>query len=371
MSWIEHLRPGIRELSPFQPLPAGAGAELTRLDCNEAPIPLDAEELEALRTALGELSLQRYPELSGASLRRVLGERWQVDPAQILLGNGSAEVLALLATAFGAGRHGRRARLLYPDPSFPYYEVIARTHGLQPIAPPLEADFSLDEQRFARAIAEHMPALVIFASPNNPTGNSFPRAMLLRLARRADAAFVADEAYADFAEGGAAAVTLIPSIRDTPGLFVTRTLSKLGFAGLRVGALIGPPDAIAELDKVRLPWNLSATSLAFAEVLLSRPDRLEARVRAICALREAFHAALAAIPGLRVFPSQANFLLVSVTPLSARLVFERLLARGILVKNVARSGILDGCLRITVGARAENERCVAVLREEIARLRAA
>jgi histidinol-phosphate aminotransferase len=365
VSWAEHLRPEIAALSPFRPIGRDAPVDLIRLDCNEAPVALDPSELEELRAVLGTLSLQRYPELSGASLRRVLAERWQVDPAQILLGNGSSELLALLATAFGGGRHGRRARLLYPDPSFPHYEVIARTHGLVPVAIPLESDFRLDEQRFAQAITAHTPALALVASPNNPSGNPFEPDALLRLARRMDAAFVVDEAYVDFMECGAAAATLIPRIREIPGLFVTRTLSKLGFAGLRVGALIGAPDAIAELDKVRLPWNVNAASLAFAEALLSRPERIDARVRIIRELRSAFEAALRAIPGLHVFPSQANFVLVRVAQ-PARLVFERLLARGILVKNVARQGLLDGCLRITVGSAAENQRCASALCEALA-----
>lgn len=272
----------------------------------------------------------------------------------------------MLATAFGCGQHGQPARLLYPDPSFPHYEVIARTHGLVPVAIPLESDFRLGEQRFAQAIAVHTPALAMVASPNNPSGNCFEPDVLLRLARRMDAAFVVDEAYVDFAEGGAAAASLITRVRETPGLFVTRTLSKLGFAGLRVGALIGAPDAIAELDKVRLPWNVNAASLAFAEALLARPERIDARVRTVRELRSAFEAALRATPGLHVFPSQANFVLVRTT-LPAQLVFERLLARGILVKNVARPGLLDGCLRITVGSSDENQRCASVLCEELAR----
>lgn len=362
MSWSDHLRPGIAGLSPFRPFGLDAGADLIRLDCNEAPFPLEPGELEQLRTELGRLSLERYPEVSGASLRRALGERWQVDPEQILLGNGSAEALALLATAFGGGRGGRPAKLLYPDPSFPHYEVIARTHGLVPISTALEPDFRLDERRFADAIAEHTPALAIFASPNNPSGNPFARDVLLRLSQRMNGVFVVDEAYVDFMDGGGASATLIPLVRDAPGLFVTRTLSKLGFAGLRVGALIGPPAAIAELDKVRLPWNVNAASLAFARVVLTH---LDARARAICALRDAFEAALRAIPGLHVFPSQANFILVRA-PLPAPLLFERLLARGILVKDVARPGVLERCLRITVGTSSENARCAWALRQELA-----
>jgi histidinol-phosphate aminotransferase len=357
MSWTAHLRPGIAELAPFRPFDYGSRRDLVRLDCNEAPFAVDDRERAELCSELGTLALERYPEVSGASLRRALADRWRVDPQQILLGNGSVEILALLATAFGGGQAGRPAKLIYPNPSFPYYEVIARTHGLTPVPVALEAGFQLAERRFADAIDEHTPALAFFASPSNPSGNVFDAELLLRLARRMDAAFVVDEAYVDFAQGHA---TLIERVRDTPGLFVTRSLSKLGFAGLRIGALIGARDAIAQLDKVRLPWNVNTASLAFARALLSHPERIDARVRAIIALRSAFEAKLRAIPELQVFSSQANFILVRA-PVSAERLFEHLLDRGILVKNVSRAGLLAGCLRITVGTSAENERCVQAL----------
>jgi histidinol-phosphate aminotransferase len=358
MSWIDHLRPGIAELAPSRPFDYGSRHDLVRMDCNEAPFAVDDRERAELCSELGRLALERYPEVSGASLRHALADRWHVDPQQILLGNGSVEMLALLATAFGGGQAGRPAKLIYPDPSFPYYEVIARTHGVSPIPIALEADFKLAERPFADAIDEHTPALAFFASPNNPSGNVFDAELLLRLARRMAAVFVVDEAYVDFAQGGRA--TLIERVRDTPGLFVTRSLSKFGFAGLRIGALIGARDAIEQLDKVRLPWNVNTASLAFARALLSHPERIDARVRAIIELRGAFEAKLRAIPELQVFSSQANFILVRA-PISAERVFERLLASGILVKNVSRAGLLDRCLRITVGTSTENERCAQAL----------
>jgi histidinol-phosphate aminotransferase len=322
---------------------------------------LAREEVEELEATLRKVSLHRYPDVSGAPLREILAQRWNIAPEQILLGNGSVEVLANLMTAFGGGRGDRPARVLYPDPSFPHYEVIARINGVEPLPIALGPEFGLDERAFIRAIEEHEPELALFASPNNPSGNPFDQDTLERLARRLDGCFVVDEAYVDFAGTRS---TLIERIRDTPGLFVTRTLSKIGFAGLRLGALIGAPEAIAELDKVRLPWNVNAVTQALAGVLLSHPERLEARIRAIVALRGALETELRAIPGLTVFPSQANFVLVRV-PFAAQLVFERLLSHGVLVKNVSRPGLLDRCLRISVGTATENGRCVRALREAL------
>jgi histidinol-phosphate aminotransferase len=365
VSFQEHLRAGIAELPAFRLFDYGpAGADLARLDCNELPFPPDPVFLDDFQRALAKLALNRYPDVTGEPLRRSLGAQWNVDPTQILLGNGSIEVLALLMTALGGGRSGRPATVLYPDPSFPHYEVIARTNGVRPLSVPLTANFALDEPALEAAIDEHRPALAIVASPNNPTGNAFEPALLERLARRMDAAFVVDEAYIDFADGGASARSMIRRIPTTPGLFVTRTFSKIGFAGLRVGALIGPRAAIAELDKVRLPWNLSAPALAFATAIMARPERLEARVRAVVELRRAFEADLRTVPGLCVYSSEANFLLIRA-PRPAALVRERLLERGILVKDVSRPGLLERCLRVTVGSTESKERCARALREAL------
>jgi histidinol-phosphate aminotransferase len=178
-----------------------------------------------------------------------------------------------------------------------------------------------------------------------------------------DAVFVVDEAYADFS-----GETLIPRVRDTEGLFVMRSLSKIGLAGLRLGALVGPRDAIAELHKVRLPWNVNVVSLALGCAMLRHLEGLERRIRATVELRRGFDVGLRQIPGLVVYPSETNFILVRV-PGSASAVFSGLLARGVLVRNVSAPGSLERCLRITVGSSLENERCLRALRatlEEIA-----
>jgi histidinol-phosphate aminotransferase len=220
--------------------------------------------------------------------------------------------------------------------------------------------FALDEGRTADAIRAARPALAFFASPNNPTGNRFDADALCRLAAVTDAVFVVDEAYADFGGG-----TLIPRLRTAPGLFVMRSLSKIGLAGLRLGALVGSRDALVELDKVRLPWNVNVVSLALGCATLRHPERLERRIRETVALRGALAASLAAVAGLTVYPSDTNFRLVR-TPGDAGDVFTALLARGVLVKNVSAPGALSNCLRITVGTALDNERCVRALRAALA-----
>ncbi|HET6150810.1 MAG TPA: histidinol-phosphate transaminase [Polyangia bacterium] len=363
MSWRDRLRDTIWGGAAYRPFDyASAGAGLVRLDSNESPFPPGADEMSAFQEELAQLALNRYPDVSGRPLREALARRWRVEPDEILLGNGSEEIISILTIAFGSHAGGAPAQVLYPDPTFNQYEMLARAYGALPAPIPLDASFGLDEARFADEIARRRPALAFFASPNNPSGNRFDAATLVRLAQTMDAAFVVDEAYADFS-----GETLIPRVRDTPGLFVMRSLSKIGLAGLRVGALVGPRDAIAELDKVRLPWNVNAVSIALGCASLRHVERLEARVRETVALRRQLDVNLRSISGLSVYPSDTNFILVR-TPTDAGAVFRELLARGVLVKNVSQPGALDRCLRVTVGTALENERFLRALRASIERL---
>ena len=356
MSWREALRPTIARGAAFRPFDyATAGPGLVRLDCNESAFPPGEDEMAAFQEELARLDLRRYPDVSGGALREALARRWDVAADEILLGTGSEEIISILTIAFG-GQAGAPASVLFPDPTFNQYEVLARAYGATPVSVPLGDRFGLDVEAVGRVIRSVRPALAFFASPNNPTGNRFDSEALVSLARQMDGVFVVDEAYADF--GGK---TLMPRVRETPGLFVMRSLSKVGLAGLRVGALVGPRQAIAEIDKVRLPWNVNAVSLALACATLRHPERFEARIRETVALRGGLETALRSLPGVVVYPSDTNFFLLVRVPADAGTVFHGLLARGVLVKNVAQPGALERCLRITVGTAVENTRCVRAL----------
>ena len=212
------------------------------------------------------------------------------------------------------------------------------------------------------AIERERPALAFIPNPNSPTGNSFNLDALQRLARKMDGLFVVDEAYADFAEQ-----SIIPRIQATPGLFVMRSLSKIGFAALRVGALIGERAAIAELGKVRLPYNVNAVSLAFASCVLADPERLKARIAAIVKLRCELETALRNLDGVEVWPSRANFVLLR-TAFPAEVIFHRMLARGIVLRVFTRTPSLARCVRITCGTHAQNARCLNALSDVLAEL---
>ena len=360
MSWKDHLRPAVFDLSLYRPFDyASAPADLIRLDANEAAYPLDEEETAAFQRELAKVAFHRYPEVSARPLREALARRWGVRPEQLLLGNGSDEIISILVTAFGGGRDGQPARVLFPTPTFGEYEAIALAHGAAPLPVPLDGRFQLDEPALGEAIRRERPALAFFASPNNPTGNRFDAASMERLARAMEGVCVVDEAYGDF--GGA---TQVPQVGEVPGLFVMRTLSKIGLAALRLGALVGPADAIAELDKVRLPYNVNAVSIALACAAVANPEKLDARIRRVAERRRELEAGLRELPRVTVFPTDANFVLVRVP--DAKAVFTGLLARGVIVRNLSRPGPLQDCLRITAGTTEENEACLRALRAVLA-----
>jgi histidinol-phosphate aminotransferase len=358
MSWKDHLRETIPALHAYRPFDyATAPADVVRLDANESPFPLEPGERAALGEVLARVEMHRYPEVSGRPLREALARRWGVDPAQIVVGNGSDEIISILFTAFGGGRGGARAKVLFPTPTFGEFEAIALAHGAEPVPVPLDARFQLDEARLAEAVRAQRPALAFFASPNNPTGNRFDAAVVERLAGIGDGLFVSDEAYADFTGG-----TMLPLVGRIPGFCVMRTLSKIGFAALRVGALVAPPEIAAELDKVRLPYNVNAVSQAIACWALSQPGWLETRIAHIAVSLRELDRGLRRLPGLEVFPSDANFVLVRTRATPAPALWEKLLAKGVLVRNLSKPGPLENCLRITAGTPEENQRCLEALR---------
>lgn len=357
MSWRDYLRQSLASLEVYRTYDYKPG--LTRLDANESPFPLDRADLDTFAQELGRVAIHRYPEVSGRPLRQAFARRHHVSPDQVLVGNGSDETIALLVTALTDGRRGR-SKVLFPVPTFGSYESIALGRGAEPVKVPLRDDWTLDEAAALAAIRGEQPAVCFFATPNNPTGNRFDALCLERLASEAPGAFVADEAYADFA-----AQTMIPFVGEIEGFCVMRSLSKIGLAALRVGALIGPKELIAQLDKVRLPYNVNAVSMALACAVLENPERLEERVRKVAAARRELAAGLAAIPGLTVFPSEANFVLVR-TPIDGQRAWQRLLEKGVLVRNLSRPGPLKNCLRVTAGTPEENQRCVDAMRAALA-----
>ena len=326
---------------------------LVKLDAMENPHRLPRELAARMGARLAEVAVNRYPDPTHADLKQVLRRAMEVpDSLEIVLGNGSDEILQLITVALAK----RGAAVLAPEPSFVVYRLAAMAAGLRYVGVPLRDDFSLDEGALMAALEREKPALTWIAYPNNPTGNLFPREAILRIVAAAPGLVAIDEAYYAFS-GGA---TLLDEVGRHPNVVLVRTVSKLGLAGLRLGLAIAPPQWARELEKLRMPYNVNVLSAAAAEVVLAEPAVLQAQTREILAERARLEKALDAMPRIRRFPSAANFILVRVP--DAPSAFERLRLRGILVKTLhGTHALLANCLRLTVGTPDENTRMLEAL----------
>jgi histidinol-phosphate aminotransferase len=331
---------------------------VAKLDANELPYALPPELRAELGRALAEVAIERYPDASARRLREILVRQLSATAPltgdQLVFGNGSDELIAMLCSAFSARRDGRPAAILCPSPSFVYYRLSAIARGVEPIEVPLTAAFELDEPAMVRAIEQHRPGVVFLALPNNPTGTMWRLSFAAELAARfRDVVVVSDEAYVAYS-----GQTSLPVLADHPNLVVMRTLSKLGMAGLRVGFTVSSPAIAALLEKLRPPYNLSALDQRAAELLLERAGAwCAARAAEVVAERGRLAAALAA-RGFEVFPSAANMILIR-TPGAAAL-WRRLADAGVMVR-LFDAGPLAGCLRVTVGTPADHAALLAAL----------
>ncbi len=311
---------------------------------NTHPIPEAVAHDIVSRVASAILGLNRYPDREFTELRaafaRYLGHG--LAPEQVWAANGSNEVLQHVLQAFGGP--GRSA--LGFAPTYSMYSLLSAGTGTAWIDAPRDADFELTPETAVAAIRKHDPDIVLLCAPNNPTGTPASLATVEAVVDAARGIVVVDEAYFEFADPGTpSALSLLPG---RPRLLVSRTMSKaFAFAGARVGYLAGDPAAIDALRLVRLPYHLSALTQAAALGALAHADQMLAMVDEIRGQRERIVVELGAL-GFRPYRSGANFVLFGGVD-DPRAVFEGLLARGILIREIG----IDGCLRVTAGTEAE------------------
>jgi histidinol-phosphate aminotransferase len=332
-------------------------AGMVKLDAMENPYGLPPALQAALGARLGALALNRYPGPRVNDLRIALAAYASMPEGfDLMLGNGSDELISLLALACDVPG----ASILAPLPGFVMYAMSAQLQGLAFHGVPLTANFELDLPAMLAAIAAHRPAIVYLAYPNNPTANQWDDAVIEAIiaAQGAQGGLVVmDEAYQPFASK-----TWLTRIRLAPErhwhVLLMRTLSKFGLAGVRLGYMMGPKTLMADIDKVRPPYNISVLNTECALFALEHAEVFAAQADAIRQQREWLTAELERLPGLTVFPSQANMLLVRVP--DAQQCFDDLKRAGVLVKNVSKMhALLHNCLRLTVGTPDENARMVA------------
>jgi histidinol-phosphate aminotransferase len=351
------IRDDIRAMTAY-PVPSAEG--LVKLDAMENPYRLPEALQRSIAEAVAQAELNRYPDPAAPALVRRLRETMAIGPEHgVLLGNGSDEIIHIIVQS--VARPG--AVVLAPRPGFVMFSVYAQLAGMEYVGVPLKADFTLDTSAFLQAMTTHRPALVFVAYPNNPTGNLFSEEAIAAIVAAAPGLVVIDEAYHAFARK-----SFMARLAEFPNLVVMRTLSKLGLAGIRLGYAAARPEWIREFDKVRPPYNVNVLTQVAAERALVHYDVLETQAHAIVAERERLATELRKLPRVTVFPSEANFILLRV-PDAAR-TFDGMKRRGVLVKSMHGSvpGLLDQCVRLTIGTPEENQRCFAALSESIADL---
>ena len=350
--------PWVRDLTPYHVADASG---LIKLDAMENPFPLPATLREQWNDAIARTELNRYPDPHSTELKAA----WRAslalpDSLAMILGNGSDELIHLLCLAV-AGMPG--AKVLSPEPSFAVYRIAAQSLGLDFVGVPLNAnDFSLDLAAMLDAIERTQPALVFLASPNNPTANRIDAEGLEAICAAAPGLVVLDEAYYRFAQG-----TRVKEAADHDNLVVMHTLSKIGLAGLRPGALFGPQPWIDLLERLRMPYNINTLTQVGAQFALEHLADFERQISLIVEARADLHAALSDVNGIRTWPSATNFILFRTPAGRATAVFESLRAQGVLIKNVSGAhALLADCLRVTVGTARENAVFIAALTKALA-----
>ena len=332
---------------------------MVKLDAMENPHRLPAALQAHLGQRLGALALNRYPDSRVNDLRVALADYAGMPPGfGIMLGNGSDELISLLAMACDVAG----ASILSPEPGFVMYRMSAQLQGLRFIGVPLTADFELDEAAMLEAIREHKPTLTYLAYPNNPTANLWDDAVIEKIivvVGEQGGLVVMDEAYQPFSSK-----SYLDRIARHGHVLLLRTLSKFGLAGVRLGYLMGPQALTAEIDKVRPPYNISVLNCECALFALEHREVYAAQAIELIEQRAMLFDSIGKMSGVEVWRSDANMMLVRVP--DAALTFDRLKARRVLVKNVSKMHpLLANCLRLTVGTADENAQLLAALEESL------
>ena len=362
---LQRIRADVRAMQGYH---VQASQGMLKMDTMENPFRLPADLQKALGERLGALEINRYPGERQDTLKSMLAA-YAGAPAgsAVILGNGSDEIITLLALATAQPHDADRATMLAPMPGFVMYPLSAKLQGLDFVGVDLTADFDLDVPAMQAAIAKHRPAITYIAYPNNPTATLWAEdkvQAVIDAVAQIGGLVVMDEAYQPFASR-----SWVTRMQAEPAcnahVLLMRTLSKFGLAGARLGYLVGPSAIVNEIDKVRPPYNVSVLNCETAIFALEHEALYAEQAAAIRAERQPLIDALTALDGVeKVWPSEANMVLLRVR--DAAQAQAAMKARGVLVKNVsAMHPLLANCLRLTVGTREENAQMLAALKESL------
>ncbi len=352
MSFHNLIRPEILEMAAYHAEEADAAI---RLDANENPYRLSDDLMGELSRELATVPLNRYPDADARELKEVIAGRNGINRGQVLLGNGSDEILqALMLTFWSPG-----AKIMIPVPTFGMYGIIGKMIGYDVIEVSLDDNFDLCTDEMISLSSREGVKLIFLASPNNPTGNCFSGERIVDLLENTESVVVVDEAYAAFSEQD-----FLPKLKRYKNLVVLRTLSKIGLAGLRLGMMFAASDLVYEVNKARLPYNVNSLSQKAAWFILNHDWELKEQIEKIKAGRRWLLEKMSELKGIHVYPSDANIILFKVSVLGEKL-FRNLIQDGILIRNLSRPGRLYNCFRVSIGTEEENRQFIESLQRRL------
>ena len=349
----DRLRPPRPDLAGLVPYDAREIKADVVLASNENPHNLPSELVARLSERMPLFQFNRYPDATAPRLRKLIGEGNGLDPDQVLIGDGGDELLLDIFLAWG----GVGRKFMNFPPTFSMYDVDAQITGTEVVSIPRDERFCIDREAALARLATGDIDLVIIANPNNPTGNLADESFLLELLEATDALVVVDEAYFEFSR-----TTVRPYLDRHPNLLILRTFSKaFSFAAMRVGYVMGAPEIITELRRVRQPYSVNAFSQWAAQVVYRERMLFEQAIYDITTERDRISAGLEELSGVTVFPSEANYVMFRV-PNAADVWHDLLYGHSVYIRDLSRAPGLDGCLRVTIGTRAENDAFLVAMR---------
>lgn len=343
-----------------------------KLDAMENPYHLSESLMVKILEGVKRVEINRYPDPIASRLKGIISSEVNVPVDNIIIGNGSDELIQLILNTFGdpspqslSGEQGDR--ILFPTPTFSMYGIISKSLSLKTEVVPLSEDWELPLDKFLHEIERIKPKVIFISYPNNPTGNCYDRESILKILQKAKGIVVIDEAYYDFSRK-----TFLPYLKEYKNLIILRTLSKIGMAGLRIGYLMADKEICRELNKVRLPYNSNSVSQEVASIILENRAEIQKQIEAIILERDRLTERLKEIKGIKPFSSETNFVLFKLVVSEANLtvrdgkdMFLRLANSGILVRNFGGDSYLKDCLRVTVGTHEENNEFLDVIQKSM------
>lgn len=350
MTFIEQwLRSDIKNINAYH---VPDSKNLLKLDAMESPFGVPIDLKKDFLDYIDKAEVNRYPDATSTQLKDTLRNLMDVPKEfEILLGNGSDELIQLLALACNEGD-----LIMSFEPSFVMYEMVSKYAHLKYHGIKLDSNFDINLSETISAINSKNPKLIFIAYPNNPTGNAFDYDAILEIIGSTDALVVLDEAYYAYSDR-----SFLSEISNFSNLLVLRTISKIGFAGLRLGLLIGSKETITQLNKLRLPYNINVLTQASANFLLRDKQGILKNAKILIDERQRLFEVLSSFSQLKVYPSQTNFLLLQCD--DAQTLHSSLIEKGILIKGFSNDSELSEFLRISVSEPSENNILIEALRD--------